>query len=146
MESIIKKNIRKNPQELGYQVDLGNLYIQQGSISQGKDEYNKAIKSLKPDGRQITQLANAFLNYEQLELAAKTYEEGRKLLQDDNIFLLDLASLYEKLGNPKNAISYYLTYLDYNPSDGQTVRSSLQAVIQKKDCLKGSLLKKRIYI
>jgi len=132
LEKIIRKNIKKNPDNPTYVVDLGYFYIQQGNISKGKEEYTQALKMLKPQDGLVVQLASAFMNFNELELAAKTYEKGRELMGAPGLFALELASIYEKLNHPQKAIENYLNYLDQSGNNNQTVRNLLQNVVQQK--------------
>ena len=132
LEKIIKKNIKKSPENLSHVVDLGNLYIQQGNLSKGKAQFNEAVKELQPNETQIIQLANSFINYKEFGLAAETYEKGQKLTGDSYLFSLELAELYEQLDEAKKSIGYYLNYLDMNSKDVQSVKNQLQSVIYKK--------------
>ncbi|MDZ4844155.1 MAG: tetratricopeptide repeat protein [Chitinophagales bacterium] len=132
LEKMVRKNIKKNPDNPTYLVDLGYFYNQQGNLSKGKEEYNNAIKLLKPNGGVIVQLAGAFINYNENDLAAKTYEKGRELLGDPGAFSLELASIYEKQNNPQKTIENYLSYFDQNPGNDQSVKNLLQNVVQQK--------------
>lgn len=132
LEKIVRKNIRKNPDNPTCLVDLGYFYIQQGNISKGKEEYGNALKMLKPNDGQIVQLASAFMNFNELELAAKTYERGRELTGIPGLFALELAGIYEKLNNPQKTVENYLYYLDQSGNNNQTVRNLLQNVVQQK--------------
>src|SRR6187431_1103510 len=40
LEKMVRKNIKKNPDNPAYLVDLGYFYVQQGNLSKGKEEYN----------------------------------------------------------------------------------------------------------
>lgn len=133
LEKIIRKNIKKEAGNPTYHVDLGYFYIQQGNLSKGKEEYNLAIKMLQPADGQVIQLASAFMNFNELELAAKTYERGRELLGVPGIFSLELANIYEKMNNPQKAIENYLYYLDQSGNNNQTVKNLLQNVVQQKE-------------
>ncbi|GIV34932.1 MAG: hypothetical protein KatS3mg031_2467 [Chitinophagales bacterium] len=132
LEKLIRKNIKKEPDNLTYLVDLGYYYNQTGNLTKGKSEYETALKNLKPDETRIIQLASAFQNYGELEMAAQTYEKGRNLLGYPGHFALELASLYSDLNNPKKAIENYLDYFELNPGGAQTVKNLLQGVLQKK--------------
>jgi len=133
LEKIIRRNIKKEESNPVHHVDLGYFYIQQGNLSKGKDEYAVAIRMLQPADGQVVQLASAFMNFNELELAAKTYERGRELMGVPNIFALELANIYEKLSNPQKTIENYLYYLDQAGNNAQTVRNLLQNVVQQKE-------------
>jgi tetratricopeptide (TPR) repeat protein len=130
LDKIVKKNIKKYPAQLGFIVDLGNLYKEKGDLSGAEDQFDKAIKALIIDDAQITGLANTFVQYNQLDYAAKTYERARTLFRNDLLYTFQLADLYGRMGKKKEAVSSYLSYLEGNPGDEQTVKNRLQDAIQ----------------
>src|SRR4051812_44872453 len=68
-EKLVKKTIKKNPDNPGFLVDLGYIYFQQGDITKAKQQYDKAIKQLKPDQGIIMLLANAFISKQENDYA-----------------------------------------------------------------------------
>ncbi len=133
LEKLVRKSIKKNTDNPTYLVDLGYFYIQQGNLTKGKEEYGNALKMLKPNDGQVVQLASAFVNYNETELAAKTYEKGRELMGIPSLFALELANIYEKLNNPQKTIENYLFFLDQGGNNNQTVRNLLQNIVQRKE-------------
>ncbi len=132
LEKIIRKNIKQEPAQPVHVIDLGYLLVQQGNLSKGKEEYNNAVKMLKPDNVMISQAANAFINFNEMEMAARAYERGREMIGFPGTFALELASVYERLNNPQKTIENYLNYLDQNAANDQAVKNLLQNAVQKK--------------
>jgi len=78
----VTKVIKKQPLNLGLNVDLGNIYLQENDGDKAKKQFDLAIKQMVEDKGQIIDLANSFLERHQDEYAMKTYEHGRKLMKN----------------------------------------------------------------
>ncbi len=143
----IRKQKRKNPARLRYLVDEGYIYSLSGDQSKAKKMYDEALKSLSADRNQIRDLANAFNYRGQTDYAIKTYKEGRKLLSDYP-FNLELARIYDRLGNSQDMINEYLNLLEFDISKMELVQARLQTSInkdpenEKSDVLRKELLRR----
>ncbi len=147
-EKMIRKMIKKNPDNLSYQVDLGYLYSVQGDNNKSKQQYEKAIKLLKPDEQQIIMLANAFVSKQLWDYALGTYLEGKKMLRGIYSFSFETAEVYFQKQDFPKMIDEYLDVLAENPAYIQNVQNILQARIgngadtSKNDLLRISLLRR----
>lgn len=134
LEKVVKRNIKRRPEVLGFLVDLGYLYKQSGNLAGANAEYDKALKKLLPDEKTVRDLANAFIGYAENELAAQTLLNGRKLLAgagaDPSIFAFDLADLYKRLNKRPETIESYLDYVKHNAHAVQDVQNRLQDLLQ----------------
>ncbi len=126
LEKMLKKNIKNQPQEAFYLVDLGNVFKEKGDVKAADAEFSKAVKALIPVESQIQQTAAAFQNYNETEYAIKAYEAGQQLMRSPIAFAFDLVVLYEKTGANDKAINQYLNYVAYNPAQVQSVQNRLQ--------------------
>src|SRR6185436_19068267 len=57
-EKLVKKIIKKQPDNGSYYVDYGFVYAAKGDPEKSKQQYEKAVKMIKPDQGQITSIAN----------------------------------------------------------------------------------------
>jgi tetratricopeptide (TPR) repeat protein len=145
LEKILKKNIKRNPEDVFYVVDLGNIYKTNGDAKSAEAEFNKALKLLTPNESQITQTANAFISYGELDLAVKTYLTGQQLYRTNYAFAYSLAELYERKGDMTKAVQSYLDYVSLNANNAQTVQNKLQESLFKPavfDIFKNELLER----
>ncbi len=78
-EKLVKKAQRRDPQNLRYFVDMGDLYQHQGEVNKAKKEYDNALKALSGSHTQVIELADAFASRNEFDYALKTYERGDKL-------------------------------------------------------------------
>jgi len=147
-EKLIKKQIKQNPYELRYLVDMGYVYTRAENIAKAKKQFTKAIKELNANQQRIIDLANAFLLRNQTDYAIKTYKKGELLLQTLYPFNLKLADIYEDRQDYHNMINEYLNLLEFNPDYQEEIQNKLQISLakdpdnKKNDILKKSLLKK----
>lgn len=126
-EKLVKKTFRKQPDNLSYLVDLGFVYESKGESDKAKQQYEKAIKSLKPDQGVISGLANAFKMRQLTDYTIQTYLEGRKLLRGVYPFFFEMAEAYFQKGDFGKMVDEYLDAVADNPMTQQSVLNMLQA-------------------
>jgi len=147
-EKILKKEIRKNDNDLSLYVDLGFLYKTQNQLKDADEEYQKALKLLTPDNNQIITLANEFVMRLEMNMAEQTYLKGRKMMKDIYGFNFELAGLYQAQRLYDKMINEYLDVLELHDSYIQTVQNRLQASVYSDkenklvDLLKVQLIKR----
>ncbi len=147
-EKVIKKQLKTNPEDPRYQVDLGYLNIMQGDITKGRKMYENCLKDLQPDKMQIYNLSYAFSNRRETDYVIRTYLHGRALLKDPSAFAFELAYTYEVLGSTELMIDEYLNLITSNPQQVALVQNRLQAWLSddvdnsKNDTYRKVLLKK----
>jgi len=147
-EKAIKKQLKANPNDPRFQVDMGYLNIMDGDISKGRKIYENCLKDLKPDNIQVYNLANAFANRRETDFMIRTYLRGRELLKDPAAFSFELAYTYESLGSTEPMIDEYINLLSSNQQQMSMVQNRLQAWLSddvdnsKNDAYRSILLKK----
>ena len=126
---MVKRQIKRSPNELKYMVDLGSLYDKLEEPSKAKQQYDKAIKKLQPNQSQITNLAKAFVAASKNQRALETYQKGQKLMRGGYPFTFEVAELYGTMGDFDAMISEYLSLLETNAGYIQSVQNSLARVM-----------------
>jgi tetratricopeptide (TPR) repeat protein len=147
-EKMIKKQLRRVPNNLTLYVDMGMLYSAQEKEGEAKQQFEKAIKELTPDVQQVLSLGSAFVERRKLDYALTTYLEGRKMLEGVYPFNFELADVYAQMNNPQKMVEEYLGLLEFNES----YLPNIQAILQNKmafdlegglaDVIRNSLLRK----
>ncbi|MEN0002718.1 MAG: tetratricopeptide repeat protein [Bacteroidota bacterium] len=132
-ESAIKKQLKRNPQNVNLYVTFGKLLEQQYRDEEAAQQYQKAIDQLPPDKYRITRLANAFINLTKYDLAIATYEQGAKLLKDDETFAYNLGDLYRRKGETPKMIDNYLNSLVANPGRIANLKTIFQRYLLEED-------------
>lgn len=147
-EKLVKKQIKYNPDQASYWVDMGIVYAADGEAEKAKSEYEKAIKQLVPDQFAVINLASTFIRIKEWNYAIATYLKGRKLMNGQYPFNMELAEVYKLKGDSESMIAEYLDVLLLGNSYLQSVQNSLQANFgvgadsKKNEIIKSQLLKR----
>jgi tetratricopeptide (TPR) repeat protein len=129
-EKLIKKAKKNDPNSQRYTVDQGYVLARSGNEEKATKIYEEALKNLPANQQQISDLANAFMIRGENEYALRTYQSGKLLLNNSYPFGFEIASVYERMGDFKNAINQYLDLLELNPTYLQTVQDRIQMNLQ----------------
>lgn len=115
-ESVVKKLVRKHPNENQYQITLGTVYTQEGNLSKADAIYDNLIKNLPADRNEIAMLAGQFYQSANLDYAIKIFQQGRKTLNSNEAFTYELINLYRFKRDKINLTEEYLNFLPANPN------------------------------
>ena len=127
LEKVVKRQIKKGENPAQNTVDLGYLYAQIPDAVKAKEQYDKALKELKPSETSIRNLANAFETYRLYDYVIEVYEKGGKAIHSESYFSFETAQAFLNMGDAANAIRYYLINLDVNPYNNQLVKNAIQS-------------------
>lgn len=144
-ETLVKKQIKANPQNYTYLVDMGRIYQEKGQQEKATDWYNDLIRKLPKNEFAIRDLATTFYRAEAYDLSIKALITGRKLLDDEAAFAFDLISLYRYRKDKVMLIQEYLTALAFSPEALPQAQNVLAAVFEDNsdyDLLKNAILKR----
>lgn len=130
IERITDKQIKKNPNNLSYFVDLGYAYKKIGDNKESEKQYDIAIQKITLNKGQATQLATAFLGIDNIDRGIQTYETARKKIKDYS-FNYELASLYYRAGKLDLSLDTYLDY--YVENDINAVARTTSALTRILD-------------
>ncbi len=143
----IRKQFRQDPKQLRYLVDEGFIYTLSGEQEKARKIFDEALQSIAPDANQIRDLANAYNYRGQSDYAIQTYEKGRKMVPDYP-FNIELAQIYNQLGNNQEMVKEYLDLLDIDLSKMELIKGRLQSALnddpegEKNEVLRTELLKR----
>ena len=148
-EKLVSRQIRKNPTQLKYVIDLAFVYQSAGDDDKARKQYEKALKELDPaDDRQVFDLSSAYQARGQTDLAIKTFVDARRQVPRAYNFNIELASLYSKKGETAKVLDEYSELL--NMRGGvyiEQVQQSLQDIMatdesgEKTELIREHLLK-----
>lgn len=147
-EKNIKRAIRESPENYSRKIILGQLYLEKGDNKDAEKIFNDIIKELPQDVFKIGQIANHFYRINNFDYAIKTFLNGRKVLNNQQQFSLELINLYRymriKDGLVEELINVLDTRSDYLPAaksnisrtfetdeDYQMLKSVLLKTVQK---------------
>lgn len=114
-ESITKKLLKKHPADYQYTVTLGRIYREQGNSQKADEVYDNLVKNLPADQALISSLAAEFYQAENADYAIKIFLQGRKLLHNDQLYTMELISLYRYKRDKMGITNEYLNFLPNNP-------------------------------
>jgi len=140
-----KKLMRKHPDDRQYNIALANAYTQQGSVDKANAIYDDLIKNLQPDQGQISMLASLFYQNANVDYAIKIFLQGRKLMQNDQLFSYELINLYRYKRDKTALVEEYLNFLPTNPpfiTQAENTMANLFEGAADYDILKIALLKR----
>ena len=146
-EKLAKKQIKQNPQNPEFNIDLGVVYTYAQEPSKASSAWEQAIKNTKEDD-QVFAVAKAFLAIKQYDYAIEAYQKGRKITENDYPYCFELADVHAAKGDKNAMINEYLDALLIDDAYIQTVQNSLQtsfgneADSKQNDVLKAELLKR----
>jgi tetratricopeptide (TPR) repeat protein len=146
-EKLVKKQIKQNPLNPEYNVDLGVVYTYAEEPAKASNAWEQAIKSIRAD-EQVFSVAKAFLAIRQYDYAIEAYHKGRKITANNYPYSFELADVYAAKGDKTAMINEYLDILQEDDSYIQSVQNSLQtsfgpdADVKQNELLKTELLKR----
>lgn len=147
-EKLAKTQMRKQGGDPRFLVDIGMVLKLNGDTAKAKQQFDHALKNLKPDQGAIRNLANAFTRNNELDHALLTYERGRKLLRTGTDFFYETANLRAAKGDVAGMVSDYMDLLQSNPGYLQAVQNGLGRFIdftrtdERSDLLRTELLRR----
>lgn len=126
LEKVVKKQIKRYEGVQQYVVDLGYMYSQIPDAAKAKEQYDKALKDLKPNEIAVRALAGAFESYRLWDYVIATYEKGSKAIPGGIYYSIELANAYMLKGDIANSVKNYLTYIEAYPEKIQGVKNIMQ--------------------
>ena len=144
-EALVKRLVKQSPQKLNYQIALGRVYQENGKTADANKIYYTAIQNVQKNEFQIRDLANSFYRFEAYDMAVNTFLQGRKLLNDEQVFAFELLSIYRFKKDKSALIQEYLNALPANPqmlAQAQSVLANLFESNSDYQILQSALLKK----
>lgn len=128
-EELINTQIKADKTNLKYIVDLGYLYSKKEQPDKAQQIYHQAIKKIKADVTQISQLASAFIEYKLYTQAEQTYLEGRKQLKGAYEFRMEMAQLQYYQHNYNQMIVEFMELLKISDLYLRQVQNYLQQAV-----------------
>ena len=108
-EDYLKKETKKNANDIFLKIDLGYIYHKQNLIKDAQELFEQAVNYGKTNYNNVITVANAFLSYALYDYAEKTYLEGEKILKVS--FDNELGNLYYSHRDYKKMMQCYCNLL-----------------------------------
>lgn len=143
-ESISKKMVKKYPTQYQYSISLAKVYREGGHKDKADAVYNDLLKGLTDNYNSIVSMATLFYQSQNADMAIRVFLQGRKLLKNDQVFSLELISMYRSTLNKPGLITEYLNFLPKNPDYLNQAENTMAIVLKEEadfDLLKTELIK-----
>lgn len=144
-EGVTKKMLRKHPGDYQYSITLGRVYTQKGEADKANAVYDDLIRNLPADAGEISNLATQFYQAENVDYAIKIFLQGRKLLNNDNLYSFELINLYRYKRDKSALVEEYLNFLPSNPAFITQAENTLSGLFEGAadyDMLQAALFKR----
>ncbi len=128
-ERVVREQIRRNPGQIRFEVDLGWVLDRSGNERQARRHFDQLISGLPGSQQAVIDLAGSFERRGFIDRALETLMHGRRMLGTSYPFNLRIAPLYERKGDYKAMMDEYVGYLEENMSEMDRVRGILQDAI-----------------
>ncbi|MBI1807561.1 MAG: tetratricopeptide repeat protein [Ignavibacteria bacterium] len=123
--ALIQTMLRASPNDLGLLVQLGSTYVLKSDEAKATEAWDRAI-GVDPKRETTYRLvASTMMQSRLFERAIATYQRGRMVMGDPNLFSADIAYLYGVTLNYTEATREYLKMLHQNPSQLGFVQSRI---------------------
>lgn len=144
-EKLMKKEMRKYPDNQVLGIELGKMFKRMGDEKKARSTWEDVVDNVPANRNQVIQIARKFSSIPEYEYALKVYEKGKRNLSDFYAFNFEIADIYGLLGQRDRMIDMYLEMLDYNPGYMQTVQNLLNRNIDFEDDIESmELLRTRL--
>ncbi len=127
-ESFVKSVAKKNPENQKYKVEYAYVIDRSGNHKKAVKLYEKAIKSLKANRKDVIDLANAFKVRGLTDYALQTFEKGKKMIKNPPLNM-ELADLYMSMGNYRGMVGEYLDMVAKDENYLPPIQAKLQLII-----------------
>lgn len=130
-ERLVERRIKQGVRDLSLYVDLGNINLQQDEKKKADKVFNTAIDKLGYDSRQLSELTMAFENINLPEYSVKAYLHMRKKLGSNLVYIMELATLYQRMGDYEKMMQEYFDLLDNAPGNMGSIQLALQRALNE---------------
>ncbi len=122
-ERAIRREIRRNPEQKSFLVDLAHIYELQGKQTEA-DRIYKSLISKPPQSRSmVVQIGNSLVNYHKYQLAEHLYQKAHKTTGQN--FFNELYVVYILERNSEKLVDLLLDWLEYNPAQLSMIEARL---------------------
>ena len=128
-ERLTEKRLRQFPAELFVYVDQGMIYEKKGEPKKAAKIFDRGIDKIGFDSKQTGDLALAFENCNHPEYALKTYLSAREKMRNKFVYVGEVATLYQRMGNYEAMMQEYFDLLDNSPGMMSSIQLSMQRVL-----------------
>ncbi len=127
-EDLVKKRLKSRANKSTAYVDLGELYVRFGMRDQAMEAFREAMDLLRPGTGNAQQLANAFIELNELDLALEVYQKSAEMGTKGLAY--NLANLQGIRGDYPGMLASYCELLHERPTYLRTVQNSIHRTMR----------------
>lgn len=142
-QAYLKKLLKRDPENLYYNLDLGIAYVRTGDVAKGDKHFKDLINRYKENVTLIKMLSDYLGGRSMSEYSIIALNESRTALQNPILFSFELAMLYRIQGQRQKMIEEYLNYANQNSGNIQNAKNMMQILLTKPEELE--ILEKILY-
>lgn len=131
--SYLKRQLRKDPENIQFQLDVGITYVRMGDLPKGERTFKDVIGKYKENFTRIKMVSDYLASRSLAEYSIVALLESRQAAGNPYLFCLELASLYRLSGQKDKMVGEYLAYVMQNSANVQYVKNVLQVLLTKPD-------------
>ncbi len=132
-EKYVSRLIKKFPQNLYYELDLGLVYWNQGNQDLAHIWFNDIIQNIKRDNYKTRITAQYFVSKQLTDYAVTMFQQSREEVNNPHLYALELANIFRITGERDLMVEEYLNYIIQNPSNMNYVKNTLQNLLSKTE-------------
>jgi predicted Zn-dependent protease len=132
-EDYLKKQIKTQPDNHIYWIDLGTLYVQQDRRQETEKLFADLVESVKDDQNKSRFVATYLYNANFSTWAINTYLISREFLKSPRLYALDLATLYRLTNQKVKMAEEYVSFLSGNLNNISFVKDQLQNSLTEEE-------------
>ncbi len=142
-EDYVERQIKRDPNNLNYRLDLGFVLIRSGDLQKGDKQLKNLIKANSEDIYRIKSMADYLAAHNLVEYATAALIQVREVHNNPTLFTLELANFYRIQGKRDEMVEEYLNYVTQVPTNITYIKNLLQVLLSKPDELES--LEKHLY-
>ncbi len=142
-EDYVERQIKKDPNNLNYKLDLGFVFIRSGDLQKGDKYIRNLIKLNKEDIYRIKAIADYLAVHNLAEYSTIALLQARETHKNPTLFTLELANFYRFQGKQDEMVEEYLSYVTQVPANITYIKNLLQVLLSKPNELES--LEKHLY-
>ncbi len=128
----IKKAVRQFPDNIVYRLDAGVINLRRGEEEAAERYFSEAIQEAVDDPYKIRVVASHLVRNDLIDRAIAVYQAGRAAGNDDGLYALELANIYQRTNERDNMIEAYLTYAEEDLARMGYVKNVLQSALTEE--------------
>ncbi len=128
----IKKAVRQFPDNMVYRLDAGVINLRRGEEAAAERYFSEVMKAAVDDPYKIRVVASHLVRNDLIDRAIAVYQAGRAAGNDEGLYALELANIYQRTNERDNMIEAYLTYAEEDLARMGYVKNVLQNALTEE--------------